>query len=102
MGDTNFPDKSIDRYVIRACFEIAELVWNNAAQDQHERTRLAKIMCIIITSYYRGLRREEIAKADQGLTAKQFDNAVRRKDGPLVPLTMLGRFKQSTGRKTFI
>ena len=59
-------------------------------------------MCIIIAGHYGGLRGEEIAKGDQGLTAKQFDHAVKRREDPFVPLTMLGRFKQKTGRKTFI
>lgn len=102
MGDTNFPDKVVDYYVIKACFKIAELVWNSTAQDQHERTRIAKTMCIIIAGYYGGSRGKGIVKVDQGLRAKQFDHAVARRDDPFVPLAMLGRFKQRTRRKTFI
>ena len=48
MGDTNRPDRAVDRYVIGECFVIAESVWENNAYDRHTRRQIAQVMCIII------------------------------------------------------
>ena len=102
MGDTNCPDRAVDRYVIKECFEIVELIWQNNPQDEYARKRIAMVMCIAISGYYGGLRGEEINKTDQGLMSETFDEAVFRNEDPFVQLMMLGRFKQLIGERKFI
>ena len=101
MGDTVQPDKAVSRYVIGECFELGELIWNSNEFDPYTRRQIARTMCIIITGYYGGLRGEEISKADQGVMAEHFNQAVSRIEYPFVPLMMLGRFKRQIGEKKF-
>lgn len=58
-------------------------------------------MCIFISGYYRGLKGEEISKADQGVMAEHFNASINRLHFPFVPLMMLGRFKRQVGEKKF-
>ena len=101
MGDTIRPDRAVDRYVIGGCFELGEAIWNGNASDPYTRHQIARTMCIIILGYYRGLRGEEISKADQDIIAQRFNQAINCQENPFVPLMMLGRFKRQIGEKKF-
>ena len=55
MGDLNLPDKAIDCFVIRGCFEIAKCLWEGNEFDPYAQEQAAMAICIIIAGYYGGL-----------------------------------------------
>ena len=87
--------------MIGDCFELGKIIWDGNEFEPYTRRQIARTLCIIITGYYGGLRGEEISKADQGVMAEHFNQAVSRSEFPFVPLMMLGRFKRQVGEKKF-
>ena len=101
MGDTVRPDRAVSRSIVGEYFELGEIIWDGNEFDPYTRRQIARTLCLIITGYYGGLRGEAISKADQGVMAEHFNQAVNRSEFLFVPLMMLGRFKRQVGEKKF-
>ena len=70
MGDLNFPDKAVDRYIIKGCFDVGQCMWDRNEFDNYAQCQVAMAMCIVILGYFGGLQGEEIGKSDKGAMLK--------------------------------
>ena len=66
MGNVWLQDKSVSRYVIRACFSGLEENW----VDNYSKLSISKAVCIILTGCYGGLRGEKLGKTHLGVIKK--------------------------------
>ena len=55
MGELNVPDKAVDQYIIRGCFEVSECMWDKNEFDNYGQRQAAMGMYIVISRYFGGL-----------------------------------------------
>ena len=55
MGDLNFPDKAVDKYIIRCCFKVAECMWDKNEFDNYAQRQAEMGMRIVLSGYFGGL-----------------------------------------------
>ena len=101
MEDLNFPDKAVDIYIIRGCFDVGQCMWDKNEFDNYAQCQVAMTMCIVISGYFGGLQGEEIVKADKGAMLKCWIKSVSHKGNLFVPLMLVERFKRVTGEMLF-
>ena len=82
-------------------FEIAKCLWEGNEFDPYAQEQAAMAICIVIAGYYGGLQGEEIGKVDKGSMLKHWDESIKHRNSPFVPLILVGRFKRVTGEKMF-
>ena len=66
MGDVWLPDKTVNKYFIKPCFNVLEHNWEVHCIENHSQLLISKAVCIISTGYYSSLQREELGKVDLG------------------------------------
>ena len=56
MGDLNFPDKAVDRYIIRGCFDVGQCMWDRNELDNYAQRQVAWLCVSNLRIFWRTTR----------------------------------------------
>jgi hypothetical protein len=101
MGDVWIPDRAITMPELNGCLNVLEGDWTRESLSKQERLEVALSGVLLTTGFGAALRGEEIPQIEVGGIRKYWNEAVNH-EVPHVPLTLIGRFKRTTGEKLYV
>jgi hypothetical protein len=99
MGDVWCPDRPVTMHKALAAQEELENDWRTFEKDPEGQLKTAITGVLITSGFGGGMRGEEINRLDLGIIRKHWGKAISHPEAPHIPLSMIGRFKQTVGEK---
>lgn len=83
------------------CYMILEEDWTRNVDDLTKRLETTLMAMLLIGGFSGGLRGEELPKIELGVIWKHWLEAVEHPTTPHILLVLLGRFKQTDGKRLY-